>query len=997
MYMLFKRHFNILFLLVWCTLYNVKAQEYSTIENVTFDSKIRNHSITCISQDSNGFLWVGTNLGLFKYDGYHFTPFNVNSNPSLLNNNIRSILINNNDLWIGTKGGVNIINLETKSNISFKNNDSIQSSIASNYVTKIFKDHSNTIWIAYNTNKISKYLGEGKFVHFTIKNFTEFCTVSDIIELAEGKLILKVIDGKPLFKKTVIVQQKGNDLIQKNILKNDEIIQLTYVVNDISYFVIENEVYYFDEIESKFKKTKNKINTLNYNYFGLSYTDKANNVFFGTENGSFKCLTFNESILSKEINIGDSETEINSFFADQTNMLWIGTSNGLYKLKKQHLLFNRYLFSDKKPIKTRTIIQDSKGDVYAVGLNGLFQLSEAKKAFINKNWIDYVDSSPYALIDYNENNLLVGTQGNGLAIYNKRTNEFRSFETKNNSLPANTHVLKLLKDNNGIIWIGTSDGLDYFDENESTFFRVKGKDLHYLKNDLIFDIIKKGENEFWVGSSTGLYQLKVNYQKTPLKIEILKVPNIPYEIRCIFKSDQNLWLASQRNGLLKYNLKTKKLNIFDELNGLSNNTTYSILPGIKNELWIGTLNGLSRFDTISKQFTNFFDYDGLVGNEFNSSSQLKAANGVLFFGGQYGISGFNPSEIKIKNTNSKINITNINWYDSKKDSTYSLEILNNKIKHIELPHSNTFVNFEFSLSDYFKPENNTFKYRFLGLHSDWRTLNKTNILSFTNLPPGEYSLEVMASTNYGIWNEQTISLPIKVNQIFYKRWWFLTSLGLLMLLFVFSMRKYELYHLKKLEKLRLRISRDLHDDLGSALTGIAIRSELIMDKKDSLEINEFLNDIAIQSRGAVDTLSDIVWAIDSRNNKLQNLADRMHNVLYLLLTPLDISFQFTSIEEDTPIFLNQDHRQHIFLIFKEAITNIIKHSNAKNVSVSITKDKYYMKLVIKDNGSFKNKTEISINGNGINNMKTRAAKIKGKLQIYYNEGYTIELLFDYLL
>ncbi len=994
--MLFKNHFNILILLLLCTLYNLNAQEYSTIENVTFNSKLRNHSITCISQDNNGFLWVGTNLGLFKYDGYHFTAFNVNSNPSLLNNNIRSILINENDLWIGTKGGINIINLETKNNITFKNNDSIQSSIASNYVTKIFKDHSNTIWIAYNTNKLSKYLGEGKFEHFTLKNFTEFCTVNDIIELSEGKLILKVVDGKPLFKKTVILQQTGNNFVIKNILNNDEIIQLAYKVNDISYFVIENEVYYFDETENKFKKTKNKINTLNYNYFGLSYADNANNVFFGTENGSFKCLTFNNSISIKEINIGDSETQISSFFTDQTNLLWIGTTNGLYKLKKQHSLFNRYLSSAEKPIKMRAIIQDSKGDVYAVGAEGLFQFSEAKKAFINKNWIDYADSTPYALLEYNANNLLVGTQGNGLAIYNKTTNEYKAFVTKNNSLPPNTHILKLLKDKNEIIWIGTSDGLDYFDENKSTFYKVKGKNLNYLKNDLIFDIIKKGENEFWVGSSTGLYQLKVNYQKTPLKIEILKVPNIPYEIRCIFKSDQNLWLATQRNGLLNYNLKTKKITLFDELNGLSNNTTYSILPGIKNELWIGTLNGLSRFDTISKQFTNFFDYDGLVGNEFNSSSQLKGANGELFFGGQYGISGFNPSEIKIKNTNSKINITNINWYNSKKDSTYSLEILNNKIDYIELPQSNAFVNFEFSLSDYFKPENNTFKYRFLGLHSDWRTLNKTNILSFTNLPPGEYNLEVMASTNYGVWNKQTISLPIIVNQIFYKRWWFLTALGFLMLFLVFSMRKYELYHLKQLEKLRLRISRDLHDDLGSALTGIAIRSELIMDKKDSKEVNEFLNDIAVQSRSAVDTLSDIVWAMDSRNNKLQNLADRMHNVLYLLLTPLDISFQFASIEEDKPIFLNQDHRQHIFLIFKEAITNIIKHSNATHVSVNITKDKYYMKLVIKDNGTFKEKTEISLNGNGINNMKTRAEKIEGKLQIYYNEGYTIELLFDYV-
>ena len=992
--MLFNRNINLILLILLGVLGNLNAQEYSTIENVTSNTNLQNHTITSIDQDSNGFLWFGTNLGLYRYDGYHFTAFNINSTPSLLDNNVRTILINGNELWVGSKGGIDIINIESKEHISFKNNYYNQSSIASNYVTKIFKDKSNHIWVAYNTNKLSKYLGNGKFQNFTLKNFSDHCSITDIIELAEGKLILKVIDGKPLLKEIILTQQIGNEFVQKNITNNKEIIQLAYKIENVASLVIEDEVYYFDKVIKRFKKSNYTINTLNYDYYGLSYADSTNNVFFGTSKGSFKRVTINDNITIKETYIGNSELRISSFFVDQTNLLWIGTTNGLYKLKEQHFLFNRYLYNSKKPIKMRSIIQDHKGDIYAVGLDGLFKYNEAKKQFIQKEWIDYVDSAPYALIEYDSNNLMVGTQGNGLAIYNKTSNVYKPFETINNSLPPNSHILKLLKDENKTLWIGTSDGLAYFSENK--FYKVEDSNLNYLKNDLIFDIKQLKKNEFWIAASTGLYHLKVNYLEIPLKVDIVKMPNIPYEIRSILKSDEILWLATQRNGLLKYNLNTKKATFFDESNGLTNNTTYSILQGVNNELWIGTLNGLSRFDTITKQFINFFDYDGLAGNEFNSSSHLKATNGELFFGGQNGISGFTPSNIKIKETKSNVNITNINWYDSKKDSAYHLDFFNDKIEHIELPHSNAFVNFEFSLSDYFKPENNTFKYRFVGLHNDWRTLSKTNVLSFSNLPPGEYTLEVMASTNYGMWNEQTITLPVKVNQIFYKRWWFLTSLGLLMLLFMYSMRRYELYHIKKLEKLRLRISRDLHDDLGSALTGIAIRSELIMDKKDSKDINEFLNEIAIQSRGAVDTLSDIVWAIDSRNNSLENLADRMHNVLFLLLPPLEITFQFSTVQENKQLFLNQDHRQHIFLIYKEAITNIIKHSNATHVIVSITKDKYNLKLTIKDNGTFTKKTKITLNGNGIRNMKLRAEKIKGDLQIFYDNGYTIELLFDFL-
>ena len=992
-----KRHIQIIFLLGIFLLgfsKNLNAQEFNTLENVTIDTKLRNHNIICIVQDVNGFLWIGTNFGLYRYDGYHFTLFNINSKPSLLDNNIRSLLINGDDLWIGSKGGINIITLETNENSSFKNNGTNQS-IASNYVTKIFEDQNNNIWVAYNTNKLSKYLGNGKFESFTLKNYSEFCTVSDIIEVCEGQFLLKMIDGNPLLKKTVLMQQIGNEFVQKNIINNKEIIQLAYKIKGVSYLVIENEVYYFDEAIKNFKKSNLRINTFNYDYHGLSYTDNTNKLFFGTNNGSFKFVKFKDSISVHEINVGSSELRMNCFFIDQTDLLWIGTTSGLFKLKKQYFLFNRYLYDSEKPLKMRSIIQDQKNDVYAVGLDGLFKYNKTKATFINNKWIDSIDSLPYALIEYDSNNLLIGTQGNGLAIYNKTSNVYKPFISKNNSLPPNSHILKLLKDENKILWIGTSDGLAYYSENEDKFYKVEDTVLNYLKNDLIYDIVKHHKNEFWIGTSTGLYLLKVNNYEVPLKIEIVHIPTITYEIRTILKNNQDLWLATQRDGVFKYNLNSKKVTLFDELNGLSNNTTYSILQGMNNELWIGTLNGLSRFDTITKQFTNFFDYDGLAGNEFNSSSQLKAANGELFFGGQNGISGFNPSTIKIHKTNSKLNITNINWYDSKKDSAYSVDVINNKIDHIVLPYSNAFVNFEFSLSDYFKPENNTFRYRFIGLHHDWRTLNKTNVVSFSNLPPGEYKLEVMAATNYGMWNEQSISLPITVDQIFYKRWWFLTALVLVMLLFLYSMRKYELYHLKKLEKLRFRISRDLHDELGSTLTGIAIRSEIVKERMDSQEKDDLLNDIAMQSRDAVDTLSDIVWAIDSRNNGLQNLANRMEDVLFLLLTPLNITFSFSSIEEEEPIYLNQDHRQHVYLIFKEAITNIIKHSNATHVIVSITKTTCNLKLTVHDNGTLISKSKVSLNGNGFKNMKSRAEKIKGNLQFDSNDGFTVALEFEY--
>jgi len=275
-------------------------------------------------------------------------------------------------------------------------------------------------------------------------------------------------------------------------------------------------------------------------------------------------------------------------------------------------------------------------------------------------------------------------------------------------------------------------------------------------------------------------------------------------------------------------------------------------------------------------------------------------------------------------------------------------------------------------------------------------LEKTNEITFTHLPPGEYILEIMYLTDIDKAIIKGFEILIIVKQIYYKKWWFILALVCLLLLILLCIRKYELFHIKKMEELKLKISRDLHDELGSTLTGIAIKSDLILEKISPSTKQEFLTEISEQSRLAVDALSDIVWVIDSRNNSLQNLSERMESVMYQFLTPLNIVFTLKSLQKKKPLIINQDHRQHVFLIFKEAITNILKHSNATIVYVSFTLDKNILKLTIKDNGTKISDEYRTLNGNGIKNMKLRAEKINGKIQFIYDKGFTVELLFNYV-
>jgi len=342
-----------------------------------------------------------------------------------------------------------------------------------------------------------------------------------------------------------------------------------------------------------------------------------------------------------------------------------------------------------------------------------------------------------------------------------------------------------------------------------------------------------------------------------------------------------------------------------------------------------------------------------------------------------------------------INFNQISWYDSSKNSSY-INLIETDFKNITLPYNNAFVKFEFTFSNPLVTSKNKFKYTLSGISSNWRALKKTNELTFTHLPPGDYTLEIVYTLSTGKEVLKTMQIPIIVNQIYYKKWWFIAILAAFLLIILFYIRKHELSHIKRMEELKLKISRNLHDELGSTLTGIAIKSDLLLEKIDIGSKKAFLSEISEQSRSAVDALSDIVWAIDSSNNSIQNLSERMESVLYQFLTPLGITFNFQSLIKNKTLHINQDHRQHIFLIFKEAITNIMKHSNATHVFVSFTKEKNNLKLIIKDNGTKINKAYKTLNGNGIKNMKLRAKEINGKIYFMYNKGFKATLLFDYL-
>jgi signal transduction histidine kinase len=261
------------------------------------------------------------------------------------------------------------------------------------------------------------------------------------------------------------------------------------------------------------------------------------------------------------------------------------------------------------------------------------------------------------------------------------------------------------------------------------------------------------------------------------------------------------------------------------------------------------------------------------------------------------------------------------------------------------------------------------------------------------LQPGDYLLELKASTGLNDDNAVYYSLHITMKQVWFKKPWIIALFSLVMIgllvIYLRSRFNQKLKRQKDLADLRTKISSDLHDDVGTILSGLAMQSQMLTFTAKE-EQKESLNEISNMSRDAMERMRDTVWAMDSRKDKYENLIDRMRAFVEKNLAMKNITHEFIVSDIDTKKFINPEKRQAIYLIFKEAITNIIKHSDGRHVIIQFGYEKNHLHLTINDNGSEKKATQSD--GLGLSNMKMRADKINGQLTARYENGFKIELI-----
>ena len=466
----------------------------------------------------------------------------------------------------------------------------------------------------------------------------------------------------------------------------------------------------------------------------------------------------------------------------------------------------------------------------------------------------------------------------------------------------------------------------------------------------------------------------------------------------------DVWILYNNKGLHRYTWQKNSLVLKEQLtraNGLSTQNITSMCFDNNGKLWActnSTVAVLSKKNNTSVdqsyQVIDFFNAEELkVDGSINARLTKDIEGNIWYFSGNHLIC-FSPDKMiyttsvpSVAIENIELNFQQTNWLDY----TDSLEGV------FQLPSQPRLAYDNKTLGIYFKGISSSgtnglkYSYQLEGLNNTWSNPSSNDFVSFARLPPGKYVFKVQTQLPNTDWSEPA-TFSFSIIPPFWMRWWFISLCVIMLSAIIYSIYKYRIKQLKKLLAIRTKISQDLHDEIGSTLTSINILSKVSQNnlEKDKSKASELLQKISEQSADMQQSMSDIVWSIRPDNDRMENLVIRMREYLGQTAEARNMQVQFSADEKVLNENLSMQRRQHIFLIFKEAVNNSVKYSEGKTVSVFLGRENSHIRLSVRDDGLGFNTARIT-SSSGLKNMRARAKELNGTLHIRSEAGKGTEV------
>ncbi len=989
---------------------------YLKFERFNVNNGLSNTSINCIVQTSDGYLWIATKDGLNRYDGQSFKVFKNNpADPTSLPENYIMYLLESRDktLWVGTWGS------------GLCKYDPVQESFirinkAGNnlYIQHIFEDNNNNIWFGTTTNglnklnpktlKIKTYNTSRKNEYYFPHNNVTVIDEDDnnilwVGTWGGGIIKISTADNKQLqiFPKNnhpssfpdnyiwFLTKYRNNSLL----ISTDGGLKLYDINKNIFTQPGDFPAEYQSVLSTSIRQTlvdyKNRIWIGGYNYSGLFLLEQD-------LTGTLKVTH-----LSNDENNSHSLVcnRIRYLYEDRQKNLWIGTEDGLNKLKmNESFVQYRYMPAKNTALGGRVVssIIEGKNKKLWIGFGGAgFDRIDLKSNKIDHFRFNPKDKNSLSADDivtmYEDKNglLWIGTSNNGLNLFNPATNTFKHYlhvHGNSNSLRSNW-IQQILETSTGLFLVGSNDALQIYDRKKEIFLpfnpQTQEASVRFPDSVSVNALFEDREKNIWIGTwLDGLYRYDLTNKKLfhylPQKVKSNSISG--NKISCIAQDNSGLiWIGTFNAGLNKFNKSTGKFEHYSTLNGLPNDVIYGIIEDNQSNLWISTMKGLVKFTPKTNTFRIYSENDGLINNQFNWHSYFKNKEGVMYFGGIGGVISFIPDSIKIDPVGPPVVLTSFKIFDVEAPLPTSLLTTD----EITLKHNQNFFSISFNALDLLPVNEHNFAYKLEGIDPDWVNADTRTTAYYTDIREGKYRFFVKATNPDGIWGEPKL-LKIIILPAWWNTWWFRISVFIIIIAIGFTLYQYRIKQLLKIERLRYNIASDLHDEIGSNLSSISVNSQMLM-QSNSLNRNEheLSSDISKTAKETVDAMRDIIWFINPRNDASEDIVFKMKETAAKILSNLEWTFNASSGVNMEGF--NLEVRRNIFLLYKECLTNVVKHSNATKCIVDLSGDSKNFTMQIQDNGKGFDVMGVKEN-NGLYNMKKRAEKMNAQLSISSDKG-----------
>ncbi len=689
---------------------------------------------------------------------------------------------------------------------------------------------------------------------------------------------------------------------------------------------------------------------------------------------------------------------------DRSGTIWIAGEFGLFQIGLRPDLFQRYLHtSESAP-------QDGFRIRGMVETQGRLHVNTETQGY----WI--LDAATGAVLRSDPTNtmrhVMVSDGAGGLwrALRGKVAHEDatgRVDRVVHSASDESRTCWSLVELGDGRLLIGTEKGLRLAEQGSDTS-RVLATGSDELDNAWIWHLALDAPDGVLACTDAGLFRLDGNgrflerWWTGASRVTDAKHFLPDADIRHVYADSSGiLWIATATQGLLRWDRGKGEVRVIGQPEGMPVASIHAIHPDDAGHLWMPTDNGLVRYDPSTGQVKVFTTADGISSNEFNRLAHARGADGRFYFGGINGITVFHPKALQASTAAAiaPLVLKEVLVQQEDRDGLEDRTPIVLEGAPLMMRPGDRFFTVDFALLSFQDPSLIRYAWRMDGIDADWNMQSEPH-LRFTSLPYGDHMLRIKAQDAEGRWSDE-LRIPVIMVRPVHLRWWFILLGLLLVAAATFAFVRYRVQQLRRMIHMRDRIATDLHDEVGSNLSSIVLFSTAVGKHTDALPeyAAGMLERIKDNSKRAMESMNDIVWSVNSGHDSMEDLLDRMRAYAEPLCEAAGIRLEFELDAVPLGRKLAMDQRKNLYLIFKEAVNNAVRHARCQRIMVSLRLVRGQFELTVADDGAglpAEATRGASLGGNGLGNMVRRAQEVGGEVRVTPDGERSTRVVFRFV-